>query len=94
MVGEKKWLPYVVLLPWGIGFLLFKVYPFINSFVMSLFEKKGRTSTFVGLHHYRELFDTTLTIGQDFLNSLKVTFIYVFITVPLILIVSLFIAHI
>lgn len=94
MVGEKKWLPYVLLLPWAFGFLLFKVYPFINSFIMSLFEKKGRTSTFVGLHHYRELFDNSLSIGQEFMNSLKVTFIYVFITVPLILIVSLFIAHI
>lgn len=94
MVGEKKWLPYVLLLPWGFGFLLFKLYPFINSFIMSLFKVKGRTSLFVGFEHYRLLFDSTFKEGREFMNSLKVTFIYVFITVPLILIVSLLIAQI
>ncbi|MDD3999801.1 MAG: sugar ABC transporter permease [Bacilli bacterium] len=94
MVGEKKWLPYVLLIPWVIGFLLFKLYPFINSFIMSLFETRGRTSVFVGFAHYKDLFDSSLNIGVEFMNSLKVTFIYVLITVPLILIVSLFIAYI
>ncbi len=94
MVGEKKWLPYVLLIPWIGGFLLFKLYPFINSFIMSLFETKGRTTTFVGFAHYRELFDSSLNTGREFMNSMKVTFIYVLVTVPLILIVSLFIAYI
>lgn len=94
MVGEKKWLPYALLIPWLIGFLLFKLYPFINSFIMSLFEEKGRNVVFVGLEHYKTLFNPNLWEGQQFLNSLKVTFIYVFITVPLILVVSLLVAQI
>ena len=93
MVGEKKWLPYVLLIPWVIGFLLFKLYPFVNSFIMSLFQERGRTVTFIGFEHYRTLFDTGFREGREFLNSLKVTFIYVFITVPLILVVSLLIAQ-
>jgi oligogalacturonide transport system permease protein len=94
MVGEKKWVPYVLLGPWIIGFLLFKLYPFISSFFMSLYETRGRNSTFVGLANYAQLFDTSQFIGEQFMNSLKVTFIYVFFTVPLILIVSLLIAYV
>jgi len=94
MVGEKKWVPYVLLGPWIIGFLLFKLYPFISSFFMSLYETRGRNSTFVGLANYAQLFDTNQFIGEQFMNSLKVTFIYVFFTVPLILIVSLLIAYV
>ncbi|MDO9628597.1 MAG: sugar ABC transporter permease [Acholeplasmataceae bacterium] len=94
MVGEKKWVPYVLLGPWIIGFLLFKLYPFISSFFMSLYETRGRNSTFVGLANYQQLFDTSQFVGEQFMNSLKVTFIYVFFTVPLILIVSLLIAYV
>jgi oligogalacturonide transport system permease protein len=94
MVGEKKWTPYLLLIPWIIGFLLFKLYPFINSFIMSLFQEQGRRSEFVGFANYKLIFDTSSFIGQQFVNSLKVTFIYVFVTVPLILVISLLIAYI
>jgi len=94
MVGEKKWVPYAFLVPWIIGFLLFKLYPFISSFVMSLYEKRGRVSTYVGLKNFQMIFDTSTYLGSEFMNSLKVTFVYVFITVPLILIVSLLIAYV
>ncbi|PKK99599.1 MAG: sugar ABC transporter permease [Tenericutes bacterium HGW-Tenericutes-2] len=94
MVGEKKWVPYALLGPWIIGFLLFKLYPFISSFIMSLFETRGRNSTFVGFANYEQLFNSSQFIGEQFMNSLKVTFIYVFFTVPLILIVSLLIAYV
>ncbi len=94
MVGEKKWTPYLLLIPWTIGFLLFKLYPFVNSFIMSLFQKRGRVSQFVGFSNYKLIFDESTYIGQQFINSLKVSFTYVFLTVPLILIISLLIAYI
>jgi len=95
MVGEKKWLPYVLIIPWAIGFLLFKLYPFVNSLVLSLLEKtSARTYEFVGLANYIQLFTRADQFGEQFQNSLKVTFIYVFITVPLILAVSLFVAYV
>ncbi|MBE0700505.1 MAG: sugar ABC transporter permease [Acholeplasmataceae bacterium] len=94
MVGEKKWVPYVVLIPWIIGFLVFKVYPFFHSFYLSLFEKNFGVETFVWFQNYQRLLDGTTYWGEQFLNSMKVTFIYVFFTVPLILIVSLLIAYV
>ncbi|MCR3905544.1 MAG: sugar ABC transporter permease [Tenericutes bacterium] len=94
MVGEKKWVPYTLLIPWIIGFLLFKLYPFISSFIMSLFERRGTISTFVGFANFQLLFSTESFVGEQFINSLKVTFIYVFFTVPLILVVSLLIAYV
>jgi oligogalacturonide transport system permease protein len=94
MVGEKKWVPYALLVPWIIGFLLFKLYPFISSFVMSLFVKRGLTSTFVGFDNFQMLFNPSELTGELFINSLKVTFIYVFFTVPMILVVSLLVAYV
>ncbi len=94
MVGEKKWVPYALLVPWIIGFLVFKLYPFINSFIMSLFQTAGRRSTFVGFDNYKLLFDSSAYVGEMFQNALKVSFTYVFVTVPLILIVSLLIAYV
>lgn len=89
MVGEKKWLPYALLLPWGIGFLVFKLYPFVSSFVLSF---QNRQDVFVGWENYRKIFDAENYYGGLFLQSLKVTFVYVFVTVPLILLVSLIVA--
>ncbi|MDI6453131.1 carbohydrate ABC transporter permease [Peloplasma aerotolerans] len=94
MVGEKKWVPYVLLGPWIIGFILFKLYPFINSFIMSLFRTQGRNSVFVGFDNFVQIFNTVDPIGEEFVQSLGTTFIYVFVTVPLILIVSLFVAYV
>ncbi len=95
MVGEKKYLPYLLLIPWLIGFLVFKLYPFINSFYLSLFEKLSpRESEFIGFDNYRKLFMRSDFFGGQFINSMKVTFNYVFFTVPLILIVSLLVAYV
>ena len=94
MVGEKKWVPYAVLTPWIIGFLVFKLYPFFNSFYLSLFEKRGPIQRFVLFDNYVMLLSGQQLASVEFLNSMKVTFIYVFFTVPLILIVSLLIAYV
>jgi oligogalacturonide transport system permease protein len=94
MVGEKKWVPYVLLGPWIIGFILFKLYPFINAFIMSLFQTRGRESEFVGFDNFLLIFNRAEPVGEEFIQSLGTTFVYVFITVPLILIVSLGIAYV
>ena len=94
MVGEKKWVPYVLLGPWIIGFILFKLYPFINSFIMSLYQRQGRNSVFVGFDNFVQIFNRADPVGEEFIASLGTTFLYVFVTVPLILIVSLFVAYV
>ena len=92
--GFKKWisenLGLVFILPWFIGFLIFKVYPFGSSLFYSftdyhLFDGIKE----YGLMNYEEIFTTT-----KIMRSFKVTFQYAFMTVPLKLVFALFIAYI
>lgn len=94
MVGEKKWAPYVMLIPWGIGFLIYKIYAFISVIVLSFIsdtEKKFSLINYIDLFTEKNL---GTTVKVEFLNSIKVTLLYAFITVPLVLIVSLAIAYV
>ncbi len=92
--GFKKWLSenlgLMFILPWFVGFLVFKVYPFGSSLIYSftdyhLFD--GITK--YGLMNYEEIFSST-----RIMRSFKVTFQYAFMTVPLKLVFALFIAYI
>ncbi|MDF2938448.1 MAG: transporter permease, partial [Paenibacillaceae bacterium] len=76
--------------PWLIGFLLFGLYPFVVSLVYSFTDMNLlKSPNFVGLSNYTKLFS-----GSDelFLQSLKVTFIFVLIAVPAKIIFSLLVA--
>lgn len=78
-------------LPWLIGFLIFKCYPFLSSLYYSLLDYnlfKG-SAPFIGLDNYRKILET-----KRYVTAFKVTFKYAFITVPLKLVFSLFIAYI
>lgn len=92
--GFKKWLSenigLLFILPWFIGFLIFKVYPFGSSLVYSftdyhLFDGIKEW----GLMNYQEVLTKTKNI-----KAFKVTFQYAFMTVPLKLVFALFIAYI
>ncbi len=91
MVGAKKWVPYVLLIPWGIGLIIFKIYPIINSLIISFFNYNlmKNTKEFVKFDNFINLFK-----DEKFINSMVVTFRYVLITVPLVLIISLFVAFV
>jgi len=86
---------YLYLIPFIIGILVFRLVPFIDAFRISLFQERiGRPSQFVGFGNFNEiLFDESMN-GMLFRDSLSVTFRYVFLTVPLVLVVALFIAFI
>ena len=89
----QKWLDkyqgILYLIPWIIGFVVFKAFPFGQSLYYSFtdmnFFKSG--TTFVGLQNYITAFTTT-----KITKALIITFKYAFITVPLKLIFALFIA--
>jgi oligogalacturonide transport system permease protein len=75
--------------PWLIGFFIFQFYPLISSFFYSfmdfnMFSKRE----FVGMQNYIYM----LTKDELFWKSLKVTFTYVFLSVPLKLVSALLIA--
>ena len=78
-------------LPFVIGFLAFTAFPFVASFVLSLTDAQLQdqlgAANFTGLHNY-----VAMAGDATFHKSLAMTFLYVFITVPLKLAFALLIA--
>ena len=88
---EQGYIGFFLILPWLIGFCIFKLYPFVSSLVYSFTDYdlfKG-AQHFVGLQNYIDAFTKSKN-----LKALQVTFAYAFMTVPLKLIFALFIAYI
>lgn len=76
---RTKYIPYIFILPWIIGFICFSFGPLCFSLVMSFFEWPiVGEPVFVGFRNYKELFQDSL-----FYHSLLVTFKYVIWYVPL-----------
>lgn len=86
---RKYGIAYLFLLPWFIGLIFLAVIPFLYSLFLSFTDFDMFTAPeWIGLNNYREmLFD-----DNRFIKSLKVTFIYVFVGVPIELVVALFLA--
>lgn len=81
---------FLFILPWLIGFLVFKLYPFATSLYYSFTDYhlfNGITK--FTLENYEKIFNTPKIV-----KALKVTFQYAFMTVPLKLVAALFIAYI
>lgn len=80
---------YAFISPWVIGFILFMGGPIIASMILSFFSWKMITPPrFIGLTNYINMF----TVDAWFRTSIVVTAEYVFISVPLSLILALFLA--
>lgn len=88
---------FFFILPWLIGFLVFKLYPFASSLAYSFTD-------FHLFRHVDGLLDANLNFGfmnyqeifsnEKTMSALIITFKYAFITVPLKLVAALFIAYI
>lgn len=84
--GNVGW---VYILPWLIGFLIFKLYPFVASFIYSFTQYDILGSPqFIGIRNYIDIFSYDRTFSQ----SIRATFIYVLISVPGKMLFSLFVA--
>ena len=85
----EKYEGVLYILPWIIGFLFLQLFPLLMSFYYSLTEYSimGKP-TFIGLENYIHAF----TEDRLFYQSLKTTFIYVFLAVPLKLVFALAVA--
>ena len=78
-VNKRAW-PYLFILPWIIGFLVFTLGPLVLSFVMSFFDWSiTGTPKFRGLGNYIEMFTT----DDQALKSLSISLKYAAIFVPL-----------
>lgn len=81
---------FIFILPWLIGFILFKVYPFASSLYYSFTNYdlfNGITKT--GMMNYQKVFT-----DSDIVKAFAVTFKYAIFDVPLKLTFALFIAYI
>ncbi|HEX3814188.1 MAG TPA: sugar ABC transporter permease [Mycobacteriales bacterium] len=79
---------YIFMTPAILGMLLFSIGPMIASLLLSFTQYDMLTApSWVGLANYRQLVHDDL-----FLKSLRVTAIYSFVTVPLILVLSFVLA--
>ena len=88
---EPSYMGFILILPWLIGFCIFKLYPFVSSLVYSFTDYdlfKG-VQNVVGFQNYIDAFTKPKNV-----KALQVTFTYAFMTVPLKLIFALFIAYI
>jgi len=87
--NKKQLIGLLYVLPWIIGFLIFKLYPFIMSFVYSFSDfSMIRPPRFNGLYNFIYIFTKDELFIKSLLNSLK----YVVITVPLKLAFAFFVA--
>ena len=86
---SRKAIPYLFILPWIIGFLVFTIGPLIFSLVMSFFDwPLAADPEFVGFGNYIEMFNSDKQFSKSLIISLK----YAAIFVPLNMIIALFLA--
>ncbi|MBZ4664901.1 sugar ABC transporter permease [Mahella sp.] len=88
---RKDYIGLLYISPWIIGFLLFKLYPFIMSFIYSFTEYSiTGTPAFSGLSNYIYAFTKDRLFWTSFFNTL----LYVVMTVPMKLAFALIVAMI
>ena len=86
-VLTRRSVPYLLIMPAVLGFALFKAYPIVASFWISLTTGNGATRQFAGLANYRRLLEDPL-----FWTALENTALILVVQVPLMLGLALLIA--
>lgn len=85
----KKYVPYLFLLPAAVVLLVFFFIPFLQTFALSFQDYSSNiyNPAYVGLYNYIKLFQSPI-----FYQVLLNTFIYLFLAVPVLAIIPLFLA--
>lgn len=87
-LAKKEWLAaYLFLLPAAIFFIAFVIVPMIGGIVISFFNYTPRTSEFIGLQNYVQIFQDPV-----FKKSLGNTMFLVIGNVPVVIIFSMFVS--
>lgn len=86
---RRSWTPYLFLLPWITGLILFTAGPLLMSLVMSFFDWPVIGNVvFCGLGNFREM----LTKDSQFWASLQISLGFAAIFVPFKIVIALFLA--
>ena len=88
MHKKDKYLGYLYIAPWLIGFLVLTLYPFVVSLIYSFTEYDMFHIRFIGLQNYADIF----TKDKTALDSLGKTLLYTAVSVPLKLLAALLVA--
>jgi multiple sugar transport system permease protein len=89
------WIPYAFILPHLIFFVIFAGFPFVLGLFISLFQYdflRPEAMRFVGIDNYAALFTPGTVDYPVFWNALINTFEFVAMSVPLLIIIPLFLA--
>jgi multiple sugar transport system permease protein len=85
---EKNKAAYIFLIPWFIGLITLGIIPiFFSLFISFSSYNLIRSPVFIGIKNYAQMFQ-----DETFRRSLRVTFTYVFLGVPLALLTALIVA--
>lgn len=87
--------PYLFILPHLIFFVVFSAFPFVLGLIISLFEYdilRPEANKFVGLQNYANLFTSGTVEFPVFWNALLNTVEFVVMSVPLLVVIPLFLA--
>lgn len=86
-IPTQKTIPYFLLFPIVLIFLVFMVYPIIDSFILSFQQYKYGKYTFIGLNNYKRLL-----VDPVFKTALTNNLIYLVIQVPIMIGLALILA--
>lgn len=89
-IGERPWTPYLFIAPHFIIFSVMILYPFVLGIWISLHDSTSlRDGPFVGLGQFMKVFDPSSIHFPRFWNTVWNTFLFVFMSVPLLVAVGL-----
>lgn len=96
-IKKKKYMDYsayLFILPVCLFFFTFVLFPMIRGLELSLYNFTKKTPVFVGLDHYKNLLfsGNGATIHEPFVKSLVNTVIVTAVAVPIVVLISIFVA--
>ena len=87
---KRQFHGFLFAVPFLVIFAIFFIYPFFSGIIQSFLNKRGE---FAGFQNYKNiLFSQDFTYRTDFFRGLKNTLIVVVFSVPLLIVIPLFIA--
>ena len=89
-VFRKQFYGFLFAVPFLVIFAMFFIYPFFSGIAVSFTNRKGEWIGFQ--NYYNILFNTEFVYQADFLRGLGNTLLFVAISVPLLIVIPLFIA--
>jgi ABC-type sugar transport system permease subunit len=83
---------YIFCLPWLIGLVVFQLYPFIRSFILSVSkvtDLSGLKTKYIGFENYTKIFTEDVNFVPAFLTTIRTIVVYTPFIIVLALVISI-----